>query len=111
MILYLLKRDFLDGDTQYFCPYCLRVEGLMAMFPEIRHNIEIRYVDFTKPRGELPSYLGEANQSCPNLVLTEGDKFGSQKFSVVAPTGTRHIDKTDDIIQYFIERFDLPKMH
>ncbi|WP_428985298.1 DUF3088 family protein [Shewanella corallii] len=111
MILYLLKRDFLDGDSRYFCPYCLRIEGLMAMFPEIRHSIEVRYVDFAKPRGELPDFLGEANQSCPNLVLTDGDRYGSEKYSVMAPTGTRHIDSTDNIIAYFIERFGLPQMH
>ena len=111
MILYLLKRDFNDGGKEYFCPYCMKVEGLMAMFPEIRHNVEVRYVDFQKPRSDLPVLLGETNQVCPNLVLNEGDQFGSEKFSVSASTGMRHIDKTDDIIQYFIERFGLPEKH
>ena len=39
--LFLFKRNFTDnGEQTYFCPFCLRVEGLMALFPEIRHAIK-----------------------------------------------------------------------
>ncbi|USH05328.1 DUF3088 family protein [Grimontia kaedaensis] len=107
MILYLLRRSLNSSDNKSLCPFCLRLEGLMAMFPEIRHNIEVRYVDFQKPRCQLLEFLGEKNQVCPNLVLNEGDQFGSEKFSTLAPTGVKYIDKTEDIIQFFIERFEL----
>ena len=112
LILYLYKRDFIDhGDQHYFCPFCLRVEGLMAMFPEIRHNVEVRYVDYEKPRGKLPVLVGEQQQSCPQLLLPEGDDDISGQYSIKASTGMLHIEKTDQIIDYFINRFNLPKIH
>lgn len=112
VILYLYKRDFLDyGGQHYFCPFCLRVEGLMAMFPEIRHNVDVRYVDFEKPRGELPNLVGEQQQSCPHLLLPGGDDDISGKYSTTSTTGMLHIDKTDHIIDYFIKRFKLPEIH
>ncbi|NVO56988.1 DUF3088 family protein [Rhodobacteraceae bacterium B1Z28] len=35
-ILYLLRSDFVDtqaGNTAFYCPQCLPVEGLLAVFP------------------------------------------------------------------------------
>lgn len=67
-ILYLLKSNFVDDEypsQTFFCPHCLRVEGLMALFPVIRHQVEVNYVDFAKPRGALHTLAGEQSQSCP----------------------------------------------
>ena len=97
VLLYLFKRDFVDAGKRYFCPHCLRVEGLMALFPEIRHAIEVRYVDFTKPRGQLAEWVGDDSLSAAC----------SQR----APTGTVHINRTNDILSYLIERFKLPQIH
>jgi hypothetical protein len=35
----------------------------------LRPRIEIRWVDFARPRAELAALLGQENQSCPVLVL------------------------------------------
>lgn len=69
-ILFLLKEDFETGDGQtYFCPDCATVSGILDYFPKIRHSIDIRYVDFPRPRREVVEMVGEANQGCPVLVL------------------------------------------
>lgn len=68
--LYLLKPDFLDGDKgPYFCPGCAQMLGLLKIYPKLKDVLEIRQVDFQRPRSELVELLGEENQSCPVLVL------------------------------------------
>ncbi len=68
--LFLLTEDFRDGDgAPYYCPDCALVTGLLSYFPRLRHGLDIRYVDFARPRAELVALLGEAHQGCPVLVL------------------------------------------
>lgn len=74
--LFLLKADFLDANRAdgkiYFCPECSPIEGLLSYYPRLREELEIHYVDFNRPRKELVDLIGEANQSCPVLVLEDG---------------------------------------
>lgn len=113
-VLYLLKNNFTDpaypGET-FFCPHCLRMEGLLALFPAVRQNINVCYVDFAKPRGALPNFAGIDNQSCPQLIFPRGDDTHSPKFSTGGLSETRRIVSTQDILDYFIERFELPNIH
>lgn len=67
--LYLLKHDFHDQGKTYYCPGCAEMIGLLEIYPALKETIEIRYVDFQRPRPELVELLGEANQGCPVLVL------------------------------------------
>ena len=67
--LYLLKPDFQDQGKTYYCPGCAEVIGILEFYPELKRSIDIHYVDFPRPRPELISLLGEANQGCPVLVL------------------------------------------
>jgi len=67
--LYLIKHDFQDRGKTYYCPGCAEMIGLLELYPALKQSIEIRHVDFTRPRPELVSLLGEANQGCPVLVL------------------------------------------
>jgi hypothetical protein len=67
--LYLLKHDFQDQGKTYYCPGCAEMIGLLEFYPALKRNIEIRYLDFARPRPELVSLLGEANQGSPVLVL------------------------------------------
>lgn len=74
MRLYLLKPDFTDPNLeppgrQYFCPSCATVNGMLSYYPQLREKIEVVYVDFERPRRELIDLLGDANQSCPVLLL------------------------------------------
>ena len=68
--LYLLKPHFMDkGKGPYFCPGCAQMVGLLEFYPALKQHLEIRYLDFPRPRPELIELLGEENQSCPVLVL------------------------------------------
>lgn len=112
-ILYLLRSKFPDpkhGDQLFFCPQCSPVEGLLAMFPDVRQNLDVRYVDFARPRGDMAGYVGD-EQSCPQIVLPDGDDAYSAELSVAGQGQTRRIDAPADIQSYLLGRFDLPQPH
>lgn len=68
--LYLLKPHFMDaGKGPYFCPGCAQMVGLMEFYPALKEQLEVRWLDFPRPRPQLIDLLGEENQSCPVLVL------------------------------------------
>jgi hypothetical protein len=112
--LYLLNTHFTDaeyaGET-FFCPFCIQVEGLLASFPVIRHDLDIRYVDFQKPRGELAKLCGEENQSCPQIIFPQGDDAHSGEYSIDGLEGTRCINDTKAILDYLARRIGLPRQH
>lgn len=65
-LLFVLKEKFEDGPGQFFyCPHCAEIMGLLAYFPQLRHQLDVRYVDFPKPRKDLVELIGEPNQNCP----------------------------------------------
>lgn len=70
--LFLLKEDFADGQgAPYYCPDCAQITGVMAYFPKLRHQLDVRYVDFAKPRKEIVAILSEQHQGCPVLILDQ----------------------------------------
>jgi len=71
-VLFLLKPGFYDEKGgPYFCPNCATVEGFLSYVPEIEKRIDVRRVDFQRPRKEIVKLLGASNQKCPVLVLGE----------------------------------------
>lgn len=71
-VLFLLRHDFEDGPgAPYYCPECAEINGVLHYYPDLRHHVEVRYVDYRRPRAEVVALLGEANQSCPVLVLRD----------------------------------------
>lgn len=75
--LFILKPSFPDpnvGAGVFFCPHSAMVEGLLSFYPKLREQLDVRYVDFPRPRHEVISEVGEANQACPVLVLPQGWK-------------------------------------
>ena len=73
--LFLLKPSVPDpkaGPGLFHCPHSAAVEGLLSFHPELRERLEVRYVDFARPRQEVIAELGEAHQVCPVLVLPPG---------------------------------------
>ena len=97
--LFLLKPDFQDidrsADNNYFCPDCAIIEGLLSYYPRLRNELEVHYVDFVRPRPTIVELIGEANQSCPVLVLEDG----------------RFINKPDDIVRYLTENYQIGQPH
>lgn len=113
-ILYLLKPGFLDADLgpdNYYCPYCVRIEGMLSVFPVLRQELDIRYVDFAKPRGQLAQFAGADSQSCPQLIFQSGDDDLSSNWSVAGENKVRRIHETAKIAEYFSARFNLPVAH
>ncbi len=74
--LFLLKADFQDlgrGEgKRYFCPDCALIEGLLSYYPRLTSELEVKYVNFARPRQVIIDLIGEENQSCPVLILEDG---------------------------------------
>lgn len=58
-----------DRPEGWYCPDCAIVEGVLAYYPQLRQAIDVRYVDFPRPRAALVAMVGEAFQDCPCLLL------------------------------------------
>lgn len=97
--LFLLKPDFQDINrdinAKYFCPPCTLIEGLLSFYPRLRTELEVHYVDFVRPRPAIIDLIGEANQSCPVLVLKDGT----------------FINEPDDIIRYISDNYHIAQAH
>ena len=97
--LFLIKPDFQDinrnVEHKYFCPPCALIEGLLSFYPQLRNELEVHYVDFVRPRPAIVDLIGEANQSCPVLVLDDGI----------------FINEPDDIIRYLTENYHIGHAH
>lgn len=71
-ILFLLNPGFFDGeDGPFFCPHNAAMEGLLKYEPELETKLDVRRVDFKRPRPDIIKLLGEENQNAPVLVIDE----------------------------------------
>jgi len=107
--LYLLKPDFMDGDRgPYFCPGCAEMAGLLEFYPELKKHLDVRYVDYPRPRPELVSLLGEENQSCPVLVTNTGSLPATLKVQYV--NGRAFVEGAREIAEYLahVYRIGIP---
>lgn len=68
-ILFLLNPRFVsETGARQFCPDTMMIEGVLACFPDLRARLDVRYVDFPKPRKPIVEILGEERQGAPLLV-------------------------------------------
>jgi hypothetical protein len=75
------------ADARFVCPQCNIIEGLLAAQPALSEQLQIRRVDFPRPRAEVVALVGEENQGLPLLALAadsprpDGVRYaGSQAF-------------------------------
>lgn len=69
-VLYLLKPGFMESVRgPYFCLGCVQMVRLLGFYPALKPKLQVRHLDFPRPRSELVALRGEENQSCPALVL------------------------------------------
>jgi len=69
-VLFLLKPGFYDEKGgPFFCPGCAAVEGFLKYAPEIEGRLDVRRIQFQKPRRQIVELIGASNQGCPVLVL------------------------------------------
>ncbi|MCI5043862.1 MAG: DUF3088 domain-containing protein [Aquisalinus sp.] len=106
-ILFLLAPGFEDNDRREYCPECAEIWGVLQYYPAILPSLDINYQPIAKPRKEMVSLLGDANQNCPTLLLMDGQ-------SVPAPQGLKisgehhFLDNARDIGRYFAAKFGIP---
>jgi hypothetical protein len=100
-ILFLLTPGFedsaRDGDgKRYYCPDCAFLEGVLACCPDLRNRLDIRYVDYPRPRRPIVDLVGEAHQGCPNLVLDPGNHqfVDAGRFAMRVPGSQLSIGET-----------------
>jgi len=71
-ILFLLKPNFYDGEEgPFFCPHSAAMEGLLKYVPDLEAKLDVRRIDFQRPRPDIVKLLGEENQGTPVLVVDE----------------------------------------
>lgn len=101
-ILYLLKSEFPDGPGQtYFCPDCAQITGVLSYFPQLRYQLDIRYVDFPRPRQEIVDLIGAENQGCPVLILAEVPFPQAREFVTGQHNGKSFISGAKSIANYW----------
>lgn len=69
-ILFLLRSNLeVRGTAGRYCPDCALIEGVLVYHPALRQALDIRYVDFARPRQAIVDLVGEGEQGCPMLLV------------------------------------------
>lgn len=109
--LFLLDVEFEDGNAgpgTFYCPDSTAIFGLLASFPHLTGGLDVRRVGFTRPRGPVVELIGEANQSCPVLILPEGE---TSRFQTGSHGGRAYISDIAGIRGALRERHGFPLAH
>jgi len=110
-ILFLLKPGFYDGDKgPFFCPHTAALEGFIKFEPQIENLVDVRRIDFQRPRNDIVELLGEENQGSPVLVLPEGAELPPEGSSSKV-TGRVYVLGDVDISTYLSSTYGLLKPH
>ncbi|MGV6874379.1 DUF3088 domain-containing protein [Pseudochelatococcus sp. B33] len=107
--LFLIKPGFTDPNRPgavFVCPYCNKIEGLLAAFPALAAGIDVARVDFPRPRAEVIALLGEDNQSLPAFVFGDNPPADAREHN-----GIRFISNTIRIVALLAERHGFPQLH
>lgn len=90
-VLFLLNPGFFDGNEgPYFCPHSASLQGLLAYVPDLEARLDVRRVDFSRPRADIVALLGEENQNTPVLVIDDSEEAPPEA-QVSATTGRAFI--------------------
>jgi len=107
--LYLLNADWFDDQGgPWYCPPGARIEGVLSLYPRLREQVQVTHLDHPRPRAAVVAEVGEANQSCPLLVL-DGE-FDWPDAQVSEETGARYL-QDDDILPYWAARYGIGRPH
>ncbi|MDR2128227.1 MAG: DUF3088 domain-containing protein [Burkholderiaceae bacterium] len=109
--LFLLASGFADEKQpgkKFFCPSCAFLEGVLAVYPQIKEKIDIQRVPFPRPRQQVIAAAGEENQSLPLLVLA--GKSNSPHVTG-EHNGRSLVDGKKAIAAYFAETYGIDWAH
>jgi hypothetical protein len=110
-VLFLLKPGFKANEGgPFYCPGCAVVEGFLKYAPEIETRIDIRRIEFPRPRKEIVDLLGEANQGCPVLVLDESSAFPTEA-KKSEETGRAYLSDAREICEFLGRTFGVVRPH
>ncbi len=111
-ILFVLKEKFEDGPGQpYFCQQCAEITGVLSYFPELRHHLDVRFVEFPRPRKAIIELIGEANQGCPVLVLANKPDAEALKWVTGDLNGRYFVSGPGEIARYWAHTFNIARPH
>jgi hypothetical protein len=111
-ILFLLRPGFRDGEgAPYYCPYCAMIEGVLAMFPEVMPYLDVRHVDYPRPRSEIVALLDERHQSCPVLIVNRPIAAVEPSLPLVDVNGRKILEEPEDIGNYLSVAYGIPRPH
>lgn len=110
--LFLLKHGFPDGPgARFYCPECALISGVLHYYPQLRDSVDVRYVDFPRPRSEVIPLVGEANQGCPVLVLGDDASSVVEGVEIGSFNGRRFISGAEGIGNYFATVYGTGRPH
>jgi hypothetical protein len=115
-ILFLLKPNFTDSkrDTeskQYYCPDCAFLEGVLSYYPELRSQLDIRYIGFEVPRKEIVDLVGDAHQGCPNLILDPANNNTVYADAFYTFGDKLYTSNTKLLVNYLTEKYGIAEAH
>jgi len=109
--LFLLKPGFHDDKGgPFFCPECAAVEGFLKYAPQVEHQLEVRRIEFPRPRMDVIALIGADHQGCPVLVLGEGEAIPAEA-SRSGETGNAFISGSLPICDYLGRTFGVVRPH
>lgn len=107
--LYLLRPGFYNGARgPFYCGDSVSVEGFLSFFPQVRELVDVRYLDFPRPRVPLVDTLGETNQSVPVIILAPGRVMKDGTVRPQEANGHRFLANEAAIRQYLSTQYGLP---
>lgn len=111
-ILFLLKPGFFDGaEGPFYCPESAEVNGVMQFFPELKDKLDVRFVDFPRPRREIVELIGEENQSCPVLVLADPPSAAASDVEVLHAKGRWFVSGAGAIGNFLARVYGIGRPH
>jgi hypothetical protein len=109
--LFLLTPGFTDpavSGQPFYCAHCALIEGVLASFPDLGGEIDIRRVAFPRPRRDVIAMVGEEHQSLPLLVLSDDAADG---LATRVHGERRFISDKHEILRALSLRHGFPEAH
>ncbi len=110
-ILFLLKPGFSDPalpGQDFYCWHCALMEGVLASFPALAANLDVRRIAFPRPRADVIALIGEPNQSLPVLILADDAPEG---LTAASHQGRRYVNEPMAILDLLHRRHGFPPAH
>ena len=115
-ILFLLKPNFKDQarDSQgklYYCPDCAFLEGVLSYYPQLRNQLDIRYVDYPHPRAQIVELVGDLHRGCPCLITQANSQTSEATEGFYSHGEYLYTNNTRLLVEYLSKQYDLPIAH